>query len=108
MDGGGSLARSVLRSLRPQADLKAAAIGAVVLLREGVQDKRAERLHEKRAAAQNKARSRTRARTVIGPEPPPRVVALVERYAPRRVGITLTALLLLGSCAFGTVKGGHL
>src|SRR6266550_3967317 len=33
MDGGGRLARS-LRSLRPQADLKAAAIGAVVLLRE--------------------------------------------------------------------------
>ena len=33
MDGAGRLARS-LRSLRPQADLKAAAIGAVVLLRE--------------------------------------------------------------------------
>src|SRR6478735_4044732 len=33
MDGGGRLARS-LRSLRPQADLKAAGIGAVVLLRE--------------------------------------------------------------------------
>ncbi|HZC97180.1 MAG TPA: cell division protein FtsQ/DivIB, partial [Bradyrhizobium sp.] len=33
MDGGGRLARS-LRSLGPQADLKAAAIGAVVLLRE--------------------------------------------------------------------------
>ena len=33
MDGDGRLARS-LRSLRPQADLKAAAIGAVVLLRE--------------------------------------------------------------------------
>src|SRR5213596_1879534 len=32
MDGAGRLARS-LRSLRPQADLKAAAIGAVVLLR---------------------------------------------------------------------------
>ncbi|MEA2830670.1 MAG: hypothetical protein QOF22_1418, partial [Bradyrhizobium sp.] len=30
MDGGGRLARS----LRPQADLKAAAIGAVMLLRE--------------------------------------------------------------------------
>src|SRR6476646_7756079 len=33
MDGAGRLARS-LRSPRPQADLKAAAIGAVVLLRE--------------------------------------------------------------------------
>src|ERR1700750_274633 len=108
MDRAGSLTRSFLRSLRPQADLKAAAIGAVVLLREWVQNKRAERLHEKRAAAQNKARSRTRARAVIEREPPPRVVALVERYAPRRVGLTMTALLLLGSCAFGTVKGGHL
>ena len=33
MDGAGRLARS-LRSLGPQADLKAAAIGAAVLLRE--------------------------------------------------------------------------
>ena len=33
MDGAGRLARS-LRSLRPQADLKAAAIGAAMLLRE--------------------------------------------------------------------------
>src|ERR1700754_3411750 len=100
MDGAGSLTRSLFRSLRPQADLKAAAIGAVVLLREWVQDKRA----ETRATAKQKIKSRP----VVAREPPPRVVALVERYLPRRVGITITVLLLLGSCGFGIVKGGHL
>lgn len=104
MDGAGSLTRSFLRSLRPQADLKAAAIGAVVLLREWVQDKR----DQKRAAAQNKIRSKTKAKPVVEREPPPRVVAMVERYAPRRIGITMTVLLLAGSCGFGIVRGGHL
>jgi cell division protein FtsQ len=106
MDGAGSLTRSLFRSLRPQADLKAAAIGAVVLLREWVQQKR----DQKRAAAQDKIKDkiRTRAKPVVEREPPPRVVALVERYAPRRVGITMTVLLLIGSCGFGIVKGGHL
>nr|AIA11086.1 POTRA domain, FtsQ-type [uncultured bacterium] len=104
MDGAGSLTRSFLRSLRPQADLKAAAIGAVVLLREWVQDKR----DQKRAAAQNKIRSKTKAKPVVEREPPPRMVALVERYAPRRIGITMTVLLLAGSCGFGIVRGGHL
>ncbi|WP_441237897.1 cell division protein FtsQ/DivIB [Bradyrhizobium sp. 930_D9_N1_4] len=102
MDRAGSLTRSFFRSLRPQADLKAAAIGAVVLLREWVQDRRA----ETRVAAQNKIKAK--ANLVVEREPPPRVVALVERYAPRRVGITMTVLLLLGSCGFGIVKGGHL
>ena len=104
MDGAGSLTRSFLRSLRPQADLKAAAIGAVVLLREWVQDKR----DQKRAAAQNKIMSNAKAKPVVEREPPPRVVALVERYAPRRIGITMTVLLLAGSCGFGIVRGGHL
>ena len=48
MDGGGSLAWSVLRSLRPQTDLKAAAVGAAVLLREWAQRKHQERLERKR------------------------------------------------------------
>jgi cell division protein FtsQ len=100
MDGAGSLTRSFVRSLRPQADLKAAAIGAVVLLREWVQDKRA----EKRAIAKQKSK----AKVVVEREPPPRLVALVERYLPRRVGITMTLLLLIGSCGLGIVKGGHL
>ncbi|WP_354049305.1 cell division protein FtsQ/DivIB [Bradyrhizobium sp. LB12.1] len=104
MDGAGSLTRSLFRSLRPQADLKAAAIGAVVLLREWVQDKREERLHGARAAARDK----TKAKAVVEREPPPRVVALVERFMPRRVGISMTVLLLIGSCGFGIVKGGHL
>jgi len=100
MDGAGSLTRSFVRSLRPQADLKAAAIGAVVLLREWVQDKRA----EQRAAA----RQKIKAKALVEREPPPRIVALVERYLPRRVGITMTVLLLIGSCGLGIVKGGHL
>jgi cell division protein FtsQ len=87
MDGAGRLARS-LRSLRPQADLKAAAIGAVVLLREYL--------------------GRRRAKPVIDREPPNRFILWVERYLPRRVGITATVLILLGRGGFGVVKGGHL
>ena len=88
MDGGGRLARS-LRSLRPQADLKAAAIGAAVLLRE--------RLGSKRTAVNPLER-----------EQPHRLVALLERYIPRRAGVAATVLILLGSTGLGIVKGGHL
>ncbi|WP_234679994.1 cell division protein FtsQ/DivIB [Bradyrhizobium monzae] len=100
MDGAGSLTRSFLRSLRPQADLKAAAIGAVVLLREWMQDRR----EQQRVAAKQKIK----AKAVVEREPPPRLVALVERYMPRRVGISMTVLLLIGSGGLGIVKGGHL
>jgi cell division protein FtsQ len=89
MDGGGRLARS-LRSLRPQADLKAAAIGAVVLLREWL------------------GLNRVRARPSLEREPPHRLIALLERYLPPRAGIAATVLLLLGSGGLGIVKGGHL
>ena len=89
MDGGGRLARS-LRSPGPQADLKAAAIGAVVLLRE--------RLGLHRAPAKP---SRERE------QPPHRLIALLERYVPHRAGVTATVLMLLGSAGFGIVKGGH-
>jgi cell division protein FtsQ len=41
-------------------------------------------------------------------EQPNRLVALLERYLPRRAGIAATVLLLLGSALFGVVKGGHL
>jgi cell division protein FtsQ len=88
MDGAGRLTRS-LRSLRPQADLKAAAIGAVVLMREYLGRRRAKP-------------------AVIDREPPNRFILWVERYLPRRVGITATVLILLGSAGFGIVKGGHL
>jgi cell division protein FtsQ len=90
MDGGGRLVRS-LRSLGPQADLKAAAIGAVILLRE--------RLGLRRAVART-PRERE--------QPPHRLIALVERYLPHRAGVAATMLILLGSAGFGIVKGGHL
>src|SRR4030088_3858673 len=88
MDGGGRLARS-LRSLRPQADLKAAAIGAAILLRERL------------------GLNRVRARPSLEREQPHRLIALLERFLPHRVGITATGLLLLGSAGFGGVNGGH-
>jgi cell division protein FtsQ len=90
MDGAGRLARS-LRSLRPQADLKAAAIGAVVLLRERLG-----------------LRARVPARSVIDREPPNRLILLLERYLPNRLGVALTVSMLLGSASLGIVKGGHM
>ena len=89
MDGAGRLARS-LRSLGPQADLKAAAIGAVVLLREWLG-----------------LRARVPARPVIDRDPPNRLILLLERYLPNRAGVALTVLMLLGSVSLGVVKGGH-
>jgi cell division protein FtsQ len=88
MDGAGRLARS-LRSPRPQTDLKAAAIGAVVLLRERL------------------GLNRVRARRSLARQPS-RLIVLLERYLPHRAGVTATVLLLLGSAGFGIVKGGHL
>jgi cell division protein FtsQ len=90
MDGAGRLARS-LRSLRPQADLKAAAIGAVILLRERL--------------GLNRVRAKT---TQLREQPPHRLIAFVERYLPHRAGVAATVLILLGSAGFGVVKGGHL
>jgi cell division protein FtsQ len=89
MDGGGRLARS-LRSLRPQADLKAAAIGASMLLRE--------RLGFDRAPAKPRQQRE---------QHPHRLIALLERYLPNRAGVAATVLILLGSAGFGIVKGGH-
>ena len=40
-------------------------------------------------------------------EQPHRLIALLERYLPRRVGVAATVLMLLGSAGFGVVKGGH-
>ena len=89
MDGAGRLARS-LRSPGPQADLKAAAIGAVVLLRE--------RLGFARLPAKPR---------LDRDQHPHRMIALLERYLPNRAGVTATVLILLGSAGFGIVKGGH-
>src|ERR1700676_5162310 len=88
MDGAGRSARS-LRSPGPQTDLKAAAIGAVILLRE--------RLRLRRAA-----------RPSLEREPQHWLIDLIERYVPRRAGIAATVLILLGSAGFGVVKGGDL
>jgi len=96
MDGAGRLARS-LRSLGPQADLKAAAIGAVVLLREWLGSRRAPAKSERAPAKQRLDREKDA----------PRLIALLERYVPRRTGVAATVLLLLGSAGFGVVRGGH-
>jgi cell division protein FtsQ len=78
-----------MRSPRPQADLKAAAIGAAILLRE--------RLSLKRSGAKPQIQRGNSHR----------LIALMERYLPNRVGIAATLLLLLGSAGFGLVRGGH-
>ena len=88
MDGAGRLAGSN-RSQAGKADLKAAAIGAVALLRERL----------------GFARSRTK--PVFDREPPSRLAALIERHVPRRAGIVATILLLLSSGGLGMVEGGH-
>ena len=88
MDGAGRLAGSE-RSQAPNADLKAAAIGAAALLRERL------------------GFGRSRTREPLDREPPSRLVALIERHVPRRAGIVATVLLLLASAGLGIVKGGH-
>ena len=76
----------------PRTDLKAAAIGAVVLLREQLGVRRA-----------------PRPRPSFDREiPPPPLVAWIEHHVPRRAGIAATLMLLLASAGFGIVRGGHL
>ncbi len=88
MDGAGRSRRS-RRSPEPKTDLKAAAIGAAVLLREyfGFDRKRV------------KARA-DRA-------PPNRAILWLERMMPRRAVLMLTLATLLGSAVLGVFKGGH-
>jgi cell division protein FtsQ len=89
MDGAGRLTRS-RGSQGAQANLKAAAIGAAVLLRKPFSFHRARPLSS------------------IEREPPPRLVALVERHVPRRAGAAATLMLWFASASFGIVRGGHL
>src|SRR5580693_3796388 len=91
MDGAGRLARS-LRSLRPQVDLRAAAIGAAVLLRE---------------LCSRRARAKSLDMPSLERGHPPRLIALIEQHVPHRAGVAATVLLLLASAGFGIVKGGH-
>ncbi len=76
--------------MEPKTDLKAAAIGAAVLLREyfGFDRKRV------------KARADR--------EPPSRAILWLERRLPRRAVLMLTLVTLLGSAVLGVVKGGHI
>src|SRR5215469_3255809 len=90
MDSVGRLARSI-ESQGPRTDLKAAAIGAVVLLREQLGFPRVRR-----------------PRPSIEREIPPPLVAWIERHVPRRAGAIATLTLLLASAGFGIVRGGHL
>jgi cell division protein FtsQ len=71
--------------------LKAAAIGAAVLLREW--------LFRKRAASSARRIERT--------EQPPRLISFLERHLPRRAGMMATLALLLCAAGLGVVKGGH-
>jgi len=48
-----------------------------------------------------------RAESLLDREPPPRLIAWIERHVPHRAGVVATALLLLGSAGLGIVKGGH-
>jgi cell division protein FtsQ len=89
MDGAGRLAEK----LRPQTDLKAAAIGAAVLLREYL--------------GLDRAPAKTAKRPVIDRDPPPRLIAWMQRYVPRRTGLIATLSLLAASSGLGIVKGGH-
>src|SRR6201995_5341399 len=86
MDGAGRLAAIE----RPQADLRAAAIGAVVLLRESL------------------GFGRARAKVAIDRERPSRLAVFVERYVPRRAGLVATLLLIVARAGFRVVQGGHL
>src|SRR5262245_37720494 len=88
MDGAGRSSRS-RRSPGPKTDLKAAAIGAVVLLREYFGFDR-----ERVKAPQDRG-------------PPNRAILWLERYAPRRAALWLTLATLFASALLGVVKGGH-
>jgi cell division protein FtsQ len=100
MDGAGRLAASE-RSQAPKADLKAAAIGAAVLLRQLI----GHGIGVGFGLGFGPGRSRTK--RPLDREPHSRLVAWVERHVPRRAGIVATMLLLLASTGLGIVKGGH-
>src|SRR3954470_13066343 len=97
MDGVGRLARSQ----RPQADLRAAALGAAILLREYVAA-----YFARRQRSHSQLRQVAPKPAVERPQSTP-VVELVEQYLPRRAGTIATLLLLLGSVWLGVIKGGH-
>jgi cell division protein FtsQ len=102
MDGAGRLAGSD-RSQAPIADLKAAAIGAAVLLRERL----GFGLRFGLRLGLGFGFGLSREKQPLDREPHSRLVAWVERHVPRRAGTVATVLLLLASAGLGIVKGGH-
>jgi len=46
-------------------------------------------------------------RPVVREENPSRLIAMLERYLPRRIGVVATFLVLLGGAGLGVVQGGH-
>jgi cell division protein FtsQ len=99
MNGGGRFARS-RRPQQPQPDLRAALRGAGILLRAF-----ASRIFGSTAAILMARRTRNRST----PEPSSnRVIAFVERHAPRQFGTIATMLLLGASLGLGVVRGDHL
>jgi len=88
MDGAGRSRRS-RRSPEPKTDLRAAAIGAAVLLREYF------------------GFDRKRVKSRADRAPPNRTILWLERMMPRRAALMLTLATLLGSAVLGVFKGGH-
>ena len=85
--------------------MKAAAKGALILLRE-----RLAPFHERLAPlrARLAEMKRARAKRLLAREANPhRLIARLERCVPRRIGVTATVVILLGSAGLGIVKGGH-
>ena len=74
----------------------AAARGAAILLREWLAARRQARAQ---ALAVKQAR--------LVATPPNRLIVLLERYAPRRIGVVATVAVLLATISFGVVKGNH-
>src|SRR4051812_36989092 len=97
MDGAGRLARSQ----RPQADLKAAALGAAILLREYVSARLPRVRFSRGGTKQRRPVGRDRATgqavapvALVEREAPARLIELVEQYLPRRLGTVATVALL--------------
>jgi cell division protein FtsQ len=103
MNGGGRLDRSLrppgsssdllnASDLLKQADLiRLAASGASILLREQIVKLKRDRAERLDARARN----------------PNRAIAFLERHVPRRLGATLTVIVLGGAAALGVIRGGH-
>lgn len=77
------------------ADLRMAALGAGILLREWLSP-----LERVLVALKNR-------KAPVREPSSNKVIFFIERYVPRRVGVAATVLMLAGSAAFGVVKGGH-